>query len=70
MALRDGTVLPSSVSSRDKSDQSWGVKQVSDAKDTQTADTSSDPTAVLQLAERKRLTLRQVELNVLLRQSL
>lgn len=54
----------------DESDQSRGIEQVCDSKDGQSPDSGPDPTAVLQLAERQRLTLGQVELNVPLRQSL
>lgn len=51
-------------------DQSWRDEQVGHSEDGQTAHTGSDPAAILELADRKSLTLRQVELNVPLRQSL
>lgn len=51
-------------------DQSWGHEQVGHAEDGQTARASSDLAAILELADRKSLTLRQVELDVKLRQSL
>lgn len=54
----------------DLSNQSRGVEQVGDSEDGQTTHTGSDPTAVLQLAERESLALGQVELDVPLRQSL
>lgn len=51
-------------------DQNCGIEQVRNSYDRQPAHSSPEPTAVLQLAERQCLTLRQVELNVPLRQCL
>lgn len=46
------------------SDQRRGIKQVCHAQNCKTTHSSSDTSAVLQLADGKRLTLREVELDV------
>lgn len=53
-----------------RTDQSGRVEEVGNPSDPQSAHAGSDPTAVLQLANRKLLTVQQVELNVPRRQSL
>lgn len=52
------------------SDQSRRVEQVGHSEHAQTADSSPDPSAVLQLAQGQNPAVGQVELYVPLRQSL
>lgn len=53
-----------------RTDQSGRVEEVGNPLNLQSPHIGSDPTAVLQLAHRKLLTLQQMKLNVPRRQSL